>query len=75
MTPIDIERVKAYLLNLQNTLCEVLQIEEVSTFFQEDNWKRPLGGGGRTESILMSLPSAVNWCYNWQPNPNSPEEE
>ena len=22
---------------------------------------------GRTESILMSLPAAVNWSYNWQP--------
>ncbi len=29
--------------------------------------------GGRTESILMSLPPLVKWRYNWQPEPNSPE--
>lgn len=29
--------------------------------------------GGRTESILMSLPPLVRWEYNWQPQPNSPE--
>jgi coproporphyrinogen III oxidase len=32
-----------------------------------------LQSGGRTESILMSLPPVVNWKYNWQPEPNSPE--
>jgi coproporphyrinogen III oxidase len=29
--------------------------------------------GGRTESILMSLPPEVRWGYNWQPEPGSPE--
>jgi coproporphyrinogen III oxidase len=29
--------------------------------------------GGRTESILMSLPPLVKWRYNWQPEPGSPE--
>ncbi len=29
--------------------------------------------GGRTESILMSLPPLVRWRYNWQPEPGSPE--
>lgn len=32
-----------------------------------------LQSGGRTESILMSLPPKVHWQYNWQPKPNSPE--
>lgn len=31
--------------------------------------------GGRTESILMSLPPVVNWRYNWHPEPNTPEAE
>ena len=31
--------------------------------------------GGRTESILMSLPPQVSWRYNWQPAPDSPEAE
>ncbi len=29
--------------------------------------------GGRTESILMSLPPTVRWGYNWQSEPGSPE--
>lgn len=31
--------------------------------------------GGRTESILMSLPPLVRWDYNWQPEPGSAEAE
>jgi len=34
-----------------------------------------LQSGGRTESILMSLPPQVRWEYNWQPEPGSPEDE
>ena len=29
--------------------------------------------GGRTESILVSLPPLVMWRYDWQPEPGSPE--
>ena len=32
-----------------------------------------LQSGGRTESILMSLPPLVKWRYNWQPAPGSAE--
>jgi coproporphyrinogen III oxidase len=32
-----------------------------------------LQSGGRTESILMSLPPLVSWRYNWQPEPGSDE--
>ncbi len=31
--------------------------------------------GGRTESILMSLPPVVHWDYDWQPEPGSAEEK
>ncbi len=31
--------------------------------------------GGRTESILMSLPPVVKWRYDWQPEAGSPEAE
>jgi coproporphyrinogen III oxidase len=34
-----------------------------------------LQSGGRTESILMSLPPVVNWKYNYQPESGSPEAE
>lgn len=32
-----------------------------------------LQSGGRTESILMSLPPLVKWRYNWHPAPGTPE--
>jgi len=32
-----------------------------------------LQSGGRTESILMSLPPLVRWRYNWHPEPGTPE--
>jgi len=32
-----------------------------------------LQSGGRTESILMSLPPLVSWRYNWHPEPGSEE--
>ena len=32
-----------------------------------------LQSGGRTESILMSLPPIVKWRYDWQPEPGTPE--
>ena len=34
-----------------------------------------LQSGGRTESILMSLPPLVRWEYNWHPEPGSEEEK
>ncbi len=34
-----------------------------------------LQSGGRTESILMSLPPLVKWRYDWHPEPGSPEAE
>jgi coproporphyrinogen III oxidase len=34
-----------------------------------------LQSGGRTESILMSLPPKAEWRYDWHPEPNSAEAE
>ncbi|GIX31666.1 MAG: oxygen-dependent coproporphyrinogen-III oxidase [Porticoccaceae bacterium] len=33
-----------------------------------------LQSGGRTESILMSLPPLARWDYDWRPEPGTPEE-
>jgi coproporphyrinogen III oxidase len=32
-----------------------------------------LQSGGRTESILMSMPPVVTWRYDWHPEPGTPE--
>jgi len=32
-----------------------------------------LQSGGRTESILMSMPPGATWRYAWQPEPGTPE--
>jgi coproporphyrinogen III oxidase len=32
-----------------------------------------LQSGGRTESILMSMPPQANWRYQWAPEPGTPE--
>lgn len=34
-----------------------------------------LQSGGRTESILMSLPATATWKYNWSPEPGTAEAE
>lgn len=34
-----------------------------------------LQSGGRTESILVSMPPTVTWRYNWQPEAGSPEAQ
>ena len=34
-----------------------------------------LQSGGRTESMLASLPPLVKWRYNWQPEAGSREAE
>ena len=34
-----------------------------------------LQGGGRTESILLSMPPLASWAYQRQPDPGSPEAE
>lgn len=51
MVSIDIDAIKAYLVHLQQGICDTLQMEEPSVFFQEDHWEKPLGGGGRTRVL------------------------
>ena len=43
--------VKAYLLDLQDRICNALQVEDGKASFQEDSWTREEGGGGRSRVI------------------------
>ena len=47
----DIAAVKTYLLALQDQICTALEAEDGSARFQEDNWTRAEGGGGRTRIL------------------------
>lgn len=48
---INIEAIKAYLLALQDNICQALEQLDGSGRFQEDAWQRPAGGGGRTRVL------------------------
>ncbi len=48
---LDIEAVKNYLLAMQNTICQALEEEDETAHFQEDEWQRKGGGGGRTRVL------------------------
>ncbi|SJM92737.1 coproporphyrinogen III oxidase [Crenothrix polyspora] len=47
----NIDRVRHYLLSLQDSICNSLQGEEPEARFIEDLWQRVEGGGGRTRVI------------------------
>ena len=47
----NIDKVKNYLLDLQNRNCELLEEQESLAKFQEDEWQRTEGGGGRTRIL------------------------
>lgn len=47
----DITLVKNYLLGLQDDICRQLESEDGEVRFEEDNWDREGGGGGRTRVI------------------------
>ena len=45
------DRFYCYIQGLQNQICSALEIADGQAKFQEDLWKRPEGGGGRTRII------------------------
>lgn len=51
MSTVNLDAVKAYLLDLQDRICAALEAEDGKATFIEDAWERPGGGGGRTRVI------------------------
>jgi coproporphyrinogen III oxidase len=63
---VDIEVVKAFLLKLQDTICEGLEQADSSAKFVEDLWQREAGGGGRTRVLTggkVIEQGGVNYSY------------
>lgn len=51
MAPTNIETIKSYLLQLQDSICLALEKEDGKEQFHEDSWKREQGGGGRSRVL------------------------
>jgi coproporphyrinogen III oxidase len=47
----DVASIKAYLLDLQDRICQALETEDGGARFAEDNWTRAEGGGGRSRVL------------------------
>mgnify|MGYP000622116861 FL=1 len=47
----NLNKVKQYLLKLQDNICQTLELVDGTGSFEEDNWERELGGGGRTRVL------------------------
>ncbi len=48
----NLHLVKAYLLKLQDDICQGLENEDGTAHFHEDRWERPQGGEGRSRVLI-----------------------
>jgi coproporphyrinogen III oxidase len=51
MSAPNIDNVIYFLTSLQDAICSVISAEDGEAKFEEDSWKRPAGGGGRTRVL------------------------
>ncbi|SPY29450.1 Coproporphyrinogen-III oxidase, aerobic [Photobacterium damselae] len=51
MAFIDKEAVKTFLLQLQDQICRALEQQDGVAQFEQDDWQREQGGGGRTRVL------------------------
>ena len=51
MSDVDVNKVKEYLMHLQDSICEVLEQEDGVGIFREEAWQREEGGGGRSRVL------------------------
>jgi coproporphyrinogen III oxidase len=49
--PADLPAVRTYLLSLQDSICSALEREDGGAKFQQDQWTRAEGGGGRSRVL------------------------
>ena len=48
---VDKSAVKAFLLDLQDRICQALEQQETTVAFEQDQWQREEGGGGRSRVL------------------------
>lgn len=64
----NIESINDYLLNLQDSISTMVKNLDPGIGFQEDNWKRSEGGGGRTRAIhggQVFEKAGINFSHIW----------
>ncbi|HVV69698.1 MAG TPA: oxygen-dependent coproporphyrinogen oxidase [Gammaproteobacteria bacterium] len=64
----EIQKIKTYLLALQETICSTLSALEPDTAFIQDIWQRPEGGEGRTHALsggAVIEKCGVNFSHVW----------
>lgn len=50
-TPTDVEKVRRYLLGLQDSICAGVETVDGHATFRRDSWQRPEGGGGESRVL------------------------
>ncbi|CAJ0561638.1 hypothetical protein DJICPGNB_12455 [Proteus mirabilis] len=51
----DIHRVQSFFLSLQDSICHAIENIDQKATFQQDNWQREAGGGGRTRVLTPKV--------------------